>query len=119
MTLRSTFPRVDEIGLDWKIVGYSLVCAVGRDLHLRVIAGFACDSRFVGITGTDTTGSQFSPSSHAVDLVGVQVALAVTLLFGAGLLLRSFQELGRVSAGFNLNASSRCTSALPTERPPT
>jgi putative ABC transport system permease protein len=33
-------------------------------------------------------------------LVGVQVALAVTLLSGAGLLLRSFQELGRVSPGF-------------------
>src|SRR5262249_57185318 len=33
-------------------------------------------------------------------LVGVQVALAVTLLAGAGLLLRSFQALGRVAAGF-------------------
>jgi hypothetical protein len=33
-------------------------------------------------------------------LVGVQVALAVTLLAGAGLLLRSFQALGRVSPGF-------------------
>jgi putative ABC transport system permease protein len=31
----------------------------------------------------------------------VQVALAVTLLAGAGLLLRSFQELGRVSPGFD------------------
>jgi predicted permease len=34
-------------------------------------------------------------------LVGVQVALAVTLLVGAGLLLRSMQELGRVSPGFD------------------
>src|SRR5258706_90415 len=33
--------------------------------------------------------------------VGVQVPLAVTLLAGAGLLLRSFQELGRVSRGFD------------------
>jgi putative ABC transport system permease protein len=33
-------------------------------------------------------------------LVGVQVALAVTLLAGAGLLLRSFEALGRVSPGF-------------------
>ena len=33
-------------------------------------------------------------------LVGVQVALAVPLLFGAGLLLRSFDALGRVSPGF-------------------
>src|SRR5436309_7493728 len=34
-------------------------------------------------------------------LVAVQVAFAVTLLAGAGLLLRSFQELGRVSPGFD------------------
>src|SRR5260370_3306221 len=33
-------------------------------------------------------------------LVGVQVALAVTLLAGAGLLLRSFQALCPVSPGF-------------------
>jgi len=34
-------------------------------------------------------------------LVGVQVALAVTLLVGAGLLVRSFRELGRVAPGFD------------------
>jgi putative ABC transport system permease protein len=34
-------------------------------------------------------------------LVGMQVALAVTLLAGAGLLLRSFQALGHVSPGFD------------------
>ena len=36
-------------------------------------------------------------------LVGVQVALAVTLLVGAGLLLRSFQELARVAPGFDVS----------------
>src|SRR5262249_39934399 len=36
-------------------------------------------------------------------LVGVQVALAVTLLTGAGLLVRSFEELGRVSPGFEVS----------------
>jgi putative ABC transport system permease protein len=33
-------------------------------------------------------------------LVGMQIALSVTLLAGAGLLLRSFQELSRVNPGF-------------------
>ena len=34
-------------------------------------------------------------------LVGMQIALAVTLLAGAGLLVRSFQALARVSPGFD------------------
>jgi putative ABC transport system permease protein len=34
-------------------------------------------------------------------LVGAQIAMAVTLLAGAGLLIRSFQALGRVSPGFD------------------
>ena len=33
-------------------------------------------------------------------LVGMQITLAVTLLIGAGLLLRSFQQLSRVYPGF-------------------
>ncbi len=33
--------------------------------------------------------------------MGVQVSLAVALLIGAGLLLRSFQAIGRVNPGFN------------------
>ena len=33
-------------------------------------------------------------------LVGMQITLAVTLLIGAGLLLRSFQQLARVYPGF-------------------
>jgi len=36
-------------------------------------------------------------------LVGMQVALAVTLLAGAGLFLRSFQALGRVTPGWESN----------------
>src|SRR5205807_1145563 len=49
-----------------------------------------------------TSRSQVSPRTPLQwFLVGVQVALAVTLLGGAGLLLRSFQALGRVSPGFD------------------
>ena len=100
-SLAGDLPRVEEIHLDWRIVLYSLVCAV--------LATLLC-GLFPALRGTRTniSGSLAQASRTQVSgrhplqwlLVGVQVALAVTLLAGAGLLFRSFQELGRVSPGF-------------------
>jgi len=96
-SLAKNLPRLEEISLDWRIFAYSLVCAVFATLLCGI---------FPAIRGTrgnlarGTRGSVSSGNRVQLSLVGVQVALAVTLLAGAGLLLRSFQELGRVSPGF-------------------
>src|SRR3984957_9052912 len=100
--LAAPLPRVEEIHLDARIVLYSLACSV--------VVTFIC-GLFPAIRGTGTSlaGSLAQTSRSQVSgrnpvqwlLVGVQVALAVTLLAGAGLLLRSLQELGRVSRGFD------------------
>jgi putative ABC transport system permease protein len=100
--LAAQLPRVEEIHLDARIVLYSLCCSVA----VTFICGL-----FPAIRGTRSSlaGSLAQTSRSQVSgrnpvqwlLVGVQVALAVTLLAGAGLLLRSFQELGRVSRGFD------------------
>jgi predicted permease len=100
--LAAQLPRVEEIHLDARIVLYSLCCSVA----VTFICGL-----FPAIRGTRSSlaGSLAQTSRSQVSgrnpvqwlLVGVQVALAVTLLAGAALLLRSFQELGRVSRGFD------------------
>src|ERR1035438_3031294 len=100
--LAKDLPRIDEMGLDWRIVLYSLACAMATTLLCGV---------FPAIRGTrrDLAGSLAHAGRSQVSgrnpvqfvLVGVQVALAVTLLTGAGLLLRSFQELGRVATAFD------------------
>jgi putative ABC transport system permease protein len=100
-SLAGNLPRVEEIRLDGRIVVYSLVSSVFATL----LCGL-----FPAIRGTRTNLSSSLAQASRTQvsgrnpvqwlLVGVQVALAVTLLAGAGLLLRSFQELGRVSPGF-------------------
>jgi putative ABC transport system permease protein len=100
--LAAQLPRVEEIHLDARIVLYSLCCSFA----VTFICGL-----FPAIRGTRSSlaGSLAQTSRSQVSgrnpvqwlLVGVQVALAVTLLAGAALLLRSFQELGRVSRGFD------------------
>jgi putative ABC transport system permease protein len=102
-TLAKDLPRVEEIGLNGTIVAYSLICAIGVTLLSGIIPAIRGTRR--SLSGTLAQGGRAEVSSRGNSLqfvlVGVQVALAVTLLAGAGLLLRSFYELGRVSPGFD------------------
>ena len=101
-SLAKDLPRIEEIGLDWRIVLYSLACAVAATLACGLFPAIRATER-------DLAGSLAQAGRSSVGgrnpvqfvLVGAQVALAVTLLAGAGLLLRSFQALGRVSPGFD------------------
>ncbi len=101
-SLAAQLPRVEEIHLDARIVLYSLACSL--------VVTFLC-GLVPAIRGTRSSlsGSLAQASRSQVSgrnplqwlLVGIQVALAVTLLAGAGLMLRSFQQLGRVTRGFD------------------
>src|SRR5262249_46859243 len=94
-------PRIDEITLDIRILLYTLA-SMG-------IVTFLCGV-FPAIRSTRTslTSTLAEASRTQVGgrqrlqwlLVGMEVALSVTLLAGAGLLLRSVQELSRVNPGF-------------------
>ena len=101
-SLAGALPRVDEIALDWRIVCYALACALATTL----LCGLAPALRATrgGLAGSLAQGGRGNVGRRSplqMVLVGVQVAMAVTLLAGAGLLVRSFQALGRVSPGFD------------------
>ena len=102
--LAKDLPRIDEIGLDWRIIVYTLICAVAATLACGIVPAILGTRRSLAGSLASSGRSQVS-NRRPVQfvLVGVQVALAVTLLAGAGLLLRSFQALGKVSGGFDPN----------------
>jgi len=100
--LAKDLPRVEEIGLDWKLVVYTLICAVGAALACGVLPAIRGSRNNLAVSLAQAGRSQAGGRNPVqLALVAVQVALAVTLLAGAGLLLRSFQELGRVAPGFD------------------
>jgi putative ABC transport system permease protein len=91
-------PQVADITLDWRLVLYSLACA----LVAIVVCGVAPVSQANRELAQSARATRSSGGRRAhAGLVGVQVALAVTLLAGAALLVRSFQALTRVSPGFD------------------
>jgi len=97
-------PRTEEITLDWRIVLYALACALLATLLCGLFPAIRGTRRSIASNLAHASRTQVSTrNSLQWTLVGIQVALAVTLLVGAALLLRSFQELGRVSPGFEVS----------------
>ncbi|HKS68492.1 MAG TPA: ABC transporter permease [Candidatus Acidoferrales bacterium] len=95
-------PRGSEIHLDGRIALYTFVSAVAATLLCGLLPAIRAVRQGISATLAQTGVAQVSTRNRTQwALVSIQVALAVTLLAGAGLLLRSFQALGQVSPGFN------------------
>ncbi|HKV27626.1 MAG TPA: ABC transporter permease [Candidatus Acidoferrales bacterium] len=99
--LAASLPRVGEIHLNGSIVLYTLGCSVVVTFLCGLFPALRAAREGIQHSLAQTSGSQVSTRNRLQWLlVGVQVALAVTLLAGAGLLVRSFEEIARVSPGF-------------------
>jgi putative ABC transport system permease protein len=100
--LAKALPRTQEIALDWRLALYTLTCAVAATLLFGVVPALLASRRSISAALSSNSRTQVSARAPLQwSLVGAEVTLAVTLLVGAGLLLRSFQEMGRVSPGFD------------------
>ena len=97
----ATIPRMQEVTFDWRVLYFTLVVAVVVTLVCGIVPALR-SARDVGAGVAGAARTQVS-SRNAVHwtLVGIQVALSVTLLAGAGLLLRSLYELSQVNPGFD------------------
>ncbi|HEY3989299.1 MAG TPA: ABC transporter permease [Acidobacteriaceae bacterium] len=100
--LAKTLPRAEEITLNWHLLLYTFASAIAATLLAGLYPALRSTRRELAHSLAQGSHTQVSTrGSLQWLLVGAQVAFAVTLLVGAGLLLRSFEELGRVSPGFD------------------
>jgi predicted permease len=97
------FPRLNEIGMDWRVFAFTL----GASLLTGLLFGFA---PALHLSRTDVQEAMKETSRGTAGgarhtrlrqaLIVAEVALSVVLLAGAGLLFRSFLRLQAVEAGF-------------------
>jgi putative ABC transport system permease protein len=112
-------PRADGVGLDTKVLLFTMVISlatgivfgVGPALYATRAQGHALKE---GGRGAD--GSLHQRAQQA--LVASEVALATTLLVGAGLLIKSFWRLEAVDPGFRPSRVLTLQTALPLARYP-
>jgi predicted permease len=108
-----------QIGLDAGVVGFTLVLALVTGVLFGIFPIVALwRERSYEVLKEGGRGSGGSRSARATRrvLVVVQMAMAVALLAGAGLLIRSFMHLQEASPGFNTESVLSVRLDLPQNR---
>ena len=110
-------PRADAIGIDLTVLAFSVAVAAvsallfGLAPMLRVARGLVRP----GLAGSRSVAGGSGVARTRTLLVLGEVALAVVLLVGAGLLLRSFDRLQSVPPGFDPGGLLTAQVTLPGE----
>ena len=96
-------PRLDQIGLDGTVVLFTLGAALLTGLVFGMVPALQATNEHL-LRGLQESGRSAGGGRRAhrlrSALVVAEMALAVILLTGSGLLIRSFVELTRVNPGF-------------------
>ncbi|HEX6533843.1 MAG TPA: ABC transporter permease, partial [Gemmatimonadaceae bacterium] len=112
----SELPRLAEVRVTWGAVGVALVFSLAAGVLFGLFPLLRGGRATVDvITLRQGRGLSGSRGQHAIRgaLVVAQVALALVLLAGAGLLLRSYDRLRQVQPGFDPHGVVAVDVALP------
>ncbi|HVD93031.1 MAG TPA: ABC transporter permease [Vicinamibacterales bacterium] len=114
-----TVPRADQIGLDLPVLAFTAAIAVASGLLFGLVPAWRAMSpdltNMLQETGRGFTAGRRTRRLSDV-MVVAEVALALMLLVGAGLLIRSFVNLTSVSPGFRTSRVVSLEVVLPETR---
>jgi putative ABC transport system permease protein len=99
----ATLPRLNEISIDPRTLGFTLLISLLSGLLFGLIPTlkYASPRLAPSLHGSGRTASQSRDRHRTRNLLVVtQVALALVLLIGSGLMIRTFQVLRAVDPGF-------------------
>jgi putative ABC transport system permease protein len=111
-------PRLEAVTVDATVLGFTVVAAAVCGLLFGVLPAFSAAG--VGLTDMLKDGGRTGTASRGRRarsvFVILEMALALVLLVGAGLLIRSFIALMRVDAGFDPSRTITMKITLPTSK---
>ncbi|HZD51948.1 MAG TPA: ABC transporter permease [Woeseiaceae bacterium] len=114
-------PRIDGVTTDWRVLGFALLASVVAGLAFGLAPALRLSSRDAGeaLKGGGRSVGRVRLRRSRDLLVIAECALALTLLTGAGLLLRSLERLQSVDPGFDPSNVLTLRMEFPSEPPPT
>jgi putative ABC transport system permease protein len=114
----ATLPRIDEIGVDWRVLLFSGTVALLTAMICGLLPALTLSRRtgpqpLVNLSGARSTTHGPGRRRIGTALIATQVAVAVVLLIGGGLLLRSFGRLMSIDPGFRPDHTLTVQTRLP------
>jgi predicted permease len=117
--LPETLPRLDEISLDWQVIAFGIVLAALTGLICGLAPAFAALRTSVNDTLKEGGRTGTAGGAHArlrSALVIGEIAIALILMVGSGLLLRSFEKMRAVDLGFRPDHVLVAAYSLPRQQ---
>lgn len=116
LTNAGGIPRADEIAMDWRVLVFTLVTSLITGvlfglapLAPLVVSGISESLKDTSGSTTAAAGAQFFRRA----LVAGELAMALVLLIGCGLMLRAFWKLQEVHTGMNADDVITMQVSLP------
>jgi len=109
-------PRLSDVSLDWRVLGFTVAITLLTGVIFGLVPALQASKPNLNETMKDagrgsTEGGRRQLIRSA--LVVLEVASALLLLVGAGLMIKSFWRLQKVDPGFNPNNALTVTVSLP------
>ena len=115
-------PRLEEVGLNWTVLAFTAAVSLVTGMLFGLIPALqiARTALLPNLKEAGKTGGMGSRKAGArAVLVVCEIAFSMTLLLGAGLLLKSFWNVIRVNPGFNPSHVMLANIWLPVPNDPT
>jgi predicted permease len=114
--LPESLPRLNEIALNWEVVGFALLLGVITGLLCGSVPAFAALRTNVNANLKEGGRAGTTGGAHArlrSTLVVAEIAIALVLLTASGLLLRSFEKMRSVDLGYRPEHVTTAAYSLP------
>jgi putative ABC transport system permease protein len=107
--------RLEQVGIDGPVLGFTALAVLLSGLFFGLVPAFTASGSALNdaLKEGGRTGSAARGNRTRAAFVVVEIALALVLLVGAGLLVRSFARLMDVETGFDTSQTLSMRVSLP------
>ena len=119
--LPARIPRLAEVQVDWMVLGFALLVSLLAGLGFGLVPALQSSKAEIAVTmreGARGSGTSGKTNRLRGLLIASESTLAVVLMVGAGLLLRTFWGLLQTDPGFNPSRIVAASTRLPVPNNP-